>query len=179
MPWVNNEPIAAARESDPLSYLRNCDPGELAETRSPGESRTVSHGSLVISNGKWIWNRGKIGGRSALDYLTKICGMRFNNAVEAVLGSRAAPVLSSSLPGKSFAPPPPKKWTFYPPKRDSLSAGGVQERNFIPEGDLYRLIARSELPAAERFERWIFDEVLPIIRKRQKESTYLIRWPMR
>ena len=38
-------------------------------------------------------------------------------------------------------------------------------RNFIPEGDLYRLIARSKLPAAERFEKWVFDEVLPTIRK--------------
>lgn len=37
--------------------------------------------------------------------------------------------------------------------------------NFIPEGDLYRLIVRSKLPAAERFERWVFDEVLPSIRE--------------
>lgn len=50
-------------------------------------------------------------------------------------------------------------------KHDSLSAGGIQKRNFILEGDLYRLIARSKLPAAERFERWVFDEVLPTIRK--------------
>ena len=39
------------------------------------------------------------------------------------------------------------------------------EMSFIPEGDVYRLIAHSHLPAAERFERWIFDEVLPTIRK--------------
>jgi len=39
------------------------------------------------------------------------------------------------------------------------------EVNFIPEGDLYRLITHSKLPAAERFERWVFDEVLPSIRK--------------
>jgi len=39
------------------------------------------------------------------------------------------------------------------------------ERSFIPEGDLYRLIIRSKLPAAERFEHWVFDEVLPCIRK--------------
>ena len=39
------------------------------------------------------------------------------------------------------------------------------EVNYIPEGDLYRLIARSHLPEAERFERWVFDEVLPSIRK--------------
>ena len=36
---------------------------------------------------------------------------------------------------------------------------------FIPEGDVYRLIVRSKLPTAERFERWVFDEVLPAIRK--------------
>jgi phage antirepressor YoqD-like protein len=40
-----------------------------------------------------------------------------------------------------------------------------QEMNFIPEGDLYRLIIRSNLPKAEQFERWVFDEVLPSIRK--------------
>lgn len=39
------------------------------------------------------------------------------------------------------------------------------EKNFIPEGDLYRLIIRSKLPAAEKFERWVFDEVVPSIRK--------------
>jgi len=37
--------------------------------------------------------------------------------------------------------------------------------NFIPEGDLYRLITHSKLEAAERFEKWVFDEVLPTIRK--------------
>lgn len=43
--------------------------------------------------------------------------------------------------------------------------GGSQETNYIPEGDLYRLIVSSRLPAAERFERWVFDEVLPALRK--------------
>ncbi len=36
---------------------------------------------------------------------------------------------------------------------------------FIPEGDIYRLVAKSELPGAGEFESWIFDEVLPSIRK--------------
>lgn len=43
--------------------------------------------------------------------------------------------------------------------------GGTQEIKYITEGDLYRLIIRSKLPAAERFERWVFDEVLPALRK--------------
>lgn len=43
--------------------------------------------------------------------------------------------------------------------------GGTQTMRFIPEGDLYRLITHSKLPGAERFEKWVFDEVLPSIRK--------------
>lgn len=39
------------------------------------------------------------------------------------------------------------------------------EMLFITEGDIYRLAARSKLPGAEKFESWIFDEVLPSIRK--------------
>lgn len=42
---------------------------------------------------------------------------------------------------------------------------GTLEMNIIPEGDVYRLIAHSKLPAAEKFESWVFDEVLPAIRK--------------
>ncbi len=41
--------------------------------------------------------------------------------------------------------------------------------NFITEGNLYRLIVHSRLPAAKKFERWVFDEVLPTIRK---QGTY-------
>lgn len=43
--------------------------------------------------------------------------------------------------------------------------GGTQTMRYIPEGDLYRLITHSKLPSAERFEAWVFDEVLPSIRK--------------
>ena len=39
------------------------------------------------------------------------------------------------------------------------------EVNFISEGDIYRLISNSELPTAEQFESWVFDEVLPQIRQ--------------
>lgn len=50
-------------------------------------------------------------------------------------------------------------------KRDTLTEGGPQQLSFIPKGDVYRLIVHSKLPSAERFERWVFDEVLPSIRK--------------
>lgn len=44
-------------------------------------------------------------------------------------------------------------------------SGKIQEVNYIPEGDVYRLIVRSKLPSAEKFEKWVFDEVLPSIRQ--------------
>lgn len=45
------------------------------------------------------------------------------------------------------------------------SPGKSIDMLFIPEGDLYRLIVNSKLPAAEKFERWVFDEVIPTVRK--------------
>ena len=50
-------------------------------------------------------------------------------------------------------------------KRDSPTTSGIQMMSYIPEGDVYRLIVHSKLPSAERFERWVFDEVLPSLRK--------------
>ncbi len=42
---------------------------------------------------------------------------------------------------------------------------GVQTKKFINEPNLYRLIVKSKLPQAEQFETWVFEEVLPSIRK--------------
>ena len=50
-------------------------------------------------------------------------------------------------------------------KRDTLTAGGMQSLSYISEGDVYRLIVHSKLPSAEHFEKWVFDEVLPTIRR--------------
>lgn len=50
-------------------------------------------------------------------------------------------------------------------KMEVPTNGGTQQMLFIPEGDLYRLIVNSKLPSAEKFERWVFDEVIPTVRK--------------
>lgn len=54
---------------------------------------------------------------------------------------------------------------------DLLTAGGRQKVKFIDEGNLYRLMAGSRLPSAERFESWIFDELVP---RTLKEGGYLL-----
>ena len=50
-------------------------------------------------------------------------------------------------------------------KHDTPTSSGVQSMSYINEGDLYRLIMKSKLPSAERFEKWVMEEVLPSIRK--------------
>lgn len=50
-------------------------------------------------------------------------------------------------------------------KRDAPISGKIQEINFIPESDLYRLVFSSKLPTAEKFTDWVTSEVLPSIRK--------------
>ncbi|EHP0475068.1 ORF6C domain-containing protein [Staphylococcus pseudintermedius] len=45
------------------------------------------------------------------------------------------------------------------------SLGRKQGKKFIDEGNLYRLITRSKLSQAEQFEEWVFEHVLPTIRK--------------
>lgn len=62
--------------------------------------------------------------------------------------------------------------SFRHPIVDAL--GRTQEAVFITEPDLYRLISHSKLPAAERFEAWIYEEVLPEIRRR---GGYMVAQP--
>lgn len=68
-------------------------------------------------------------------------------------------------------------------KRYVLTEGGNQEMTFIPEGDVYRLIIRSKLPSAEKFESWVMDEVLPQLRQTgsysmTKQDSYMIEDPI-
>jgi hypothetical protein len=111
MPWIEPERAALARSVDLLTYLQSNEPGELKKC-GPNEYRTAGHGSLVISNGCWYWNRGQVGGRSAVDYLMKVRGMSFPEAAGAVLGGRAAPV---SLPVKKPEAEREQKTLILPP----------------------------------------------------------------
>lgn len=50
-------------------------------------------------------------------------------------------------------------------KRDTPTSSGVQPMTYINEPNLYRLITRSKMPHAVKFQDWVFEEVLPTIRK--------------
>lgn len=141
---VSDEQIHAAREVDLLTYLQANEPQELKQA-GPGRYTTVTHGSMVISNGKWYWNRGGFGGVNALDYLVKVCGMDFMDAVEAVSGVRSIPLpkdKAAPLPQKQrtlILPPPtkyPSKMLSYLQQRGISAAliRGCMDANLLYEG---------------------------------------------
>lgn len=54
------------------------------------------------------------------------------------------------------------------------SSEQATEKAYITQGNPYCLIVRSKLPTAEKFERWIFDEVLPSIRRHGAYATEVL-----
>lgn len=91
MPFIAPEVILEAKRMDLLTYLRNYEPYELVKF-SGNTYTTRTHDSLKISNGKWMWWSRGIGGRNALDYLVKVKGMSFLEAVETIVGHTAIQV---------------------------------------------------------------------------------------
>ena len=127
MSTVTKEQIEKAKEWDLLSYLQTFDPYELKRS-GPREYCTRTHDSLKISNGKWCWNSRGIGGRTALDYLIKVRGLDFVEAVETLCGSRAPP------PQERPRPKPPKPFSLPEASRfPSAMLSYLQGRGIHPE----------------------------------------------
>lgn len=104
MQLIPKEDIQRAREMDLLTYLTYYEPGNLKHV-SGNVFSTVEHDSLIINNGKWCWFSRQIGGKSALDYLIKVKGMPFRDAVERIIGNITEP-----LPVVKQAESPPKEF---------------------------------------------------------------------
>ena len=86
MAGISQEIVGCVRQMDLLTYLRRYEPEELVHF-SGSTYCTRTHDSLKISNGKWYWWSRGIGGRSALDYLIKVKGLEFRQAVEILAGA--------------------------------------------------------------------------------------------
>ena len=91
MGYVTPEQITQAKELDLLTYLQRYDPHELVHVGG-NTYCTREHDSLKISNGKWNWFSRGIGGKTALDYLIKVQGFSFTQAVEALAGQNFSPL---------------------------------------------------------------------------------------
>lgn len=83
--YIPPEIVKNVKKIDLLCYLQNFEPSELVHVGGQ-EYTTKTHGSLKISNGMWMWWSKGIGGKSALDYLIKVKGERFIDAVQMLAG---------------------------------------------------------------------------------------------
>ena len=81
MPYYTEKQIDQARSIDLLTYLQSFEPTELVHVRG-NTYCTREHDSLKISNCKWMWWSRGFGGNSALDYLIKVKGMQFMDAMK-------------------------------------------------------------------------------------------------
>ena len=127
MGYVTPEQITQAKELDLLTYLQRFDPQELVHV-SGSTYCTREHDSLKISNGKWNWFSRGIGGKTALDYLIKVQGFSFTQAVEALVGQNFSPLPRAPQakpknrnPGCCPCPSPAGA----PPTWSAISTGGV------------------------------------------------------
>ena len=98
MGFIQPDIVEEVRKMDLLTYLKNYEPHELVRIGNNVFS-TKTHDSLKISNGKWYWWSRGIGGKSALDYLIKVKGYDFQDAVRMIAGNTKikAPVIFDSV----------------------------------------------------------------------------------
>lgn len=153
MPYVTPEQITRAKEIDLLSYLQRYEPQELRRT-SPREYCTVSHDSLKISNGKWYWFSRKIGGKTALDYLIKVRGMEFTEAVNLICEGRTAPAVSIRQAGKKE--PPRKPFELPEPNCDNRAVIGYLQGRGIDAGIISRCIQAGILYESHKHHNCVF-----------------------
>lgn len=88
MPGVTKEQIEAAKQISAIQFLRRYRPGQLEKDAARGELHLKDHDSFKISEATslWHWKSRDVGGRSALDYLIKVEGLGFVEAVQQLCG---------------------------------------------------------------------------------------------
>ena len=107
MAFYTEEQIRQAKTVDLLSFLQRASPAELVRV-SRSTWCLKDHDSFRISHGKWYWFSRGFGGVSAVDFLVKVRGFSFMEAVSAVLKNGAYPVPKKKEPSERRLLLPPK-----------------------------------------------------------------------
>ena len=97
MAYFTPEDIQQAKQLDLLTYLQIYEPDQLVKV-SGDTYCTKEHDSLKISNGKWHWFSRQIGGKTALDYLVKVKGCSFLEAMEILQGKPLPKSIPAPVP---------------------------------------------------------------------------------
>ena len=110
--YITPEQIEQARAVSLLDYLRRNEAGNLVSS-APGEYRLKDHDSLKISNGKFHWFSRGIGGTNAIDYLVKVRGLEFRDAVRELAGDGAFVTYSTDKRAPPEKPKPENDGRFF------------------------------------------------------------------
>jgi hypothetical protein len=86
MNYVSPRQIQAAKSVPLLDFLMSTEPENIHKVGR--EYRLRDHDSLTVSNGKFHWHSCSIGGSNAIDYLTKVRGFSFVEAVQRIIGEQ-------------------------------------------------------------------------------------------
>jgi hypothetical protein len=114
MPYIDPTEIERVKELDLLTYLEQREPDELVRLGNDTYC-TKTHDSLKLSNGKFYWWSQGIGGKTALDYLIKVRGMAFLDAVrhlgatDYVLPAKPTAAIPSRPQARELLLPPAEK----------------------------------------------------------------------
>ena len=106
MPKLTEEQILQARSIDLLDYLQTYEPSSVRKGKGRAdEYYMVEHDSLKMSNGKWYRHSQGVGGHSALDFLIKIRGYHFVDAVLSLTEGRYFSQHHEKTEAKANSPP--------------------------------------------------------------------------
>jgi len=140
MPKLNEEQISQARSVDLLDYLQAFEPGNVRKSKgSANEYYLVEHDSLKMSNGKWFRHSTQQGGYSALDFLMKVRGIHFVDAVQSLTGGYAF-MDYTPVPKSSPQPAKPKSFALPKPNRNNDKVVAYLRERGISKDAVYRCI---------------------------------------
>ena len=144
--YVNAEQIDKARSIPVLEYLQRYEPNNLIST-APGEYRLKDHDSLKISNNKFNWFSRGIGGSNAIDYLVKVRGVEFKDAVRALVGDYTTIPYTADKPPPKLSKPPGDERIFTLPHANSHNSDVITylAGRSIDSGIIYDCINRKLL----------------------------------
>ena len=154
MARLTDEQIQQARSVDLLSYLQTYAPHSIRRS-GLNEYCLREHDSFKISNGLWHWWSRGVGGVGALDFLIKVEGMGFVDAVEHLTGrSITLPAPQKASPPKTRAPPKPFKLP--EPNRNADCVYAYLRGRGIGKELIYRCLREGLLYESSRTHRCVF-----------------------
>lgn len=147
--------IEKARSIDLLSYLQAYEPGNLKRL-SANSYCLRDHDSLKISgNGKWFWFSRGFGSNNALDYLVKVRGISFVDAVESLVGNQM-PLYTANVQPRSNSPPKSAEFKLPPRNKDYLRVMAYLQSRGIDRDIIMQAINNGSIYESAAYHNCVF-----------------------